>query len=178
MGSEFQDILMFYNIQSASTTSKNPQANTVCEHMHQTVANILQTLRHSTKPRSESQTNELIDKALAMAIYVMRAMVHTTLGTSPGTIVIGRDMFLNIPLVADWHILKKKRKHLINYGLRRENHKQRRWDYKVVQKVVKRIYDPTKIGKRHTGPYLISQTHVNGTVTVKLRPSITKQLNI
>ena len=65
-----------------------------------------------------------MDKALAMAMYAMRATVHTTLGTSPGAIVFSRDMFLNIPLVADWHMLTKKREHLINYNLARENKKR------------------------------------------------------
>ena len=44
LGAEFQDLLAFYDIRSASTTSKNPQANAVCERMHQTVANVLRTL--------------------------------------------------------------------------------------------------------------------------------------
>ena len=171
-------MILFYEIQIANTTSKNPQANAVCERMHQTVANVLRTLLHGKRVTTETQANDIMDEALAMAMYAMRATVHTTLGTSPGAIVFSRDMFLNIPLVADWHMLTKKREHLINYNLRRENKKRRRWDYEVGQDVLKKIHDPTKLGKRHTGPFKISQVHCNGTVSVELRPGITERLNI
>ena len=83
-----------HEIRSANTTSKNPQANAVCERMHQTVANILRTLLHGHKLKSESQANDMIDEALALAMYAMRSTVHTTLGSSPGSIVFSRDMFL------------------------------------------------------------------------------------
>ena len=68
LGAKFQDLLAFYDIRSASTTSKNPQANAVCERMHQTVANVLQTLLHGNRPASETHANEIMDEALAMAM--------------------------------------------------------------------------------------------------------------
>ena len=146
--------------------------------MHQTVANILRTLLHGTRVQNESHANEIMDEALAMAMYALRATVHTTLGTSPGSIIFSRDMFLNIPLVADWHMLTKRREHLINYNLRRENQKRRRWDYAVGQEVLKKIHDPTKLGKQTAGPFEIKQVHVNGTVTMELRPGVTERINI
>ena len=38
--------------------------------------------------------------------------------------------------------------------------------------------NPEKLGMRTTGPYTILQTHVNGTVTIELRPGISERLNI
>ena len=146
--------------------------------MHQTVANILRTLLHERKPRNETHANQIIDEALALAMYAMRATVHTTLGSSPGSLVFSRDMFLNIPLVADWHMVTKRREHLINQNLRRENRKRQRWDYQVGQQVLKRVHDPTKLGKRTAGPFEIKQVHVNGTVTMELRPGVTERINI
>ena len=178
IGQEFQALLRDHEIRSANTTSKNSQANAVCERMHQTVANILRTLLHGHKLKSESQANDMIDEALALAMYAMRSTVHTTLGSSPGSIVFSRDMFLNIPLVADWHMLTKRREHLINYNLMRENKKRRRWDYEPGQKVLKKIHDPTKLGKRHKGPFKILKTHVNETVTIELRNDVTERINI
>ena len=72
IGQEFQAVLRDHEIRSANTTSKNPQANAVCERMHQTVANILRTLLHGHKLKSESQANDIIDEALALAMYAMR----------------------------------------------------------------------------------------------------------
>ena len=43
MGFEFQRKLQQHGIQDTATTSCNPQANSICERMHQTVANVLQT---------------------------------------------------------------------------------------------------------------------------------------
>ncbi len=46
-GLEYQTLLQNCHIKDACTTSaKNPQANAICERMHQTVCNILRTLLH------------------------------------------------------------------------------------------------------------------------------------
>ncbi len=55
----------------------------------------------------------------------MRAGVHTTLGSSPGSLVFNRDMFLNLPLIADWHAINQKQEHLIHKNLLREKQKRR-----------------------------------------------------
>ena len=48
---------------------------------------------------------DLIDQALATAIHSMRVNVTTTLKGSPGSLVFVRDMFLDIPLIADWKMI-------------------------------------------------------------------------
>jgi hypothetical protein len=55
-------------------------------------------------------------------------------------------MFLNIPLIADWHAITKRREHLVNENLMRENRKRRRHDYAIDQQVLKKWYKPTKLG--------------------------------
>ncbi len=37
---------------------------------------------------------------------------------------------------------------------------------------------PCKLGKRTSGPYNVLQTHVNGTLTIELRPGISERLNV
>ena len=74
--------------------------------------------------------------------------MHTTLGSSPGSLVFNRDMYLNIPLLADWHAITTKREHVINTNLMHENKKRRRFDYQVNNKVLKKVHDPTKLGIR------------------------------
>jgi hypothetical protein len=70
--------------------------------MHQTVGNTLRTLLHGEPPQDVTKAKDFIDEALSTAMHAMRTGVHTTLGSSPaGSLVFNRDMFLNIPLIAD-----------------------------------------------------------------------------
>ena len=113
----FQDLLKRSSQTDVPTTSYNPQANSVCKQMHQTVGNVLRTLVHEDHPRSTGVAKDLADKALSIAQHAMSCSVHTTLGSSPGLLVFNRDMFLNIPLVADWHLITTRREQLVNENL-------------------------------------------------------------
>jgi hypothetical protein len=50
-----------------------------------------------------ASTKEYIDEALSIAMHAMKAAIHSTLGRSLGSLTFNRGMFLNIPLIADWH---------------------------------------------------------------------------
>ena len=177
-GIEFQTLLEKCHIKDACTSAKNPQSNAICERMHQTVGNVLRTLLHGEPPQNIANAKDYVDEALSIAMHAMRVGIHSTMGSSPGNLVFNRDMFLNIPLIADWHAITLKREHLINENLMRENQKRRRYDYTPQQKILKKTWKPRKLGIRTTGPYTILQTHVNGTVTIELRPGISERLNI
>jgi len=146
--------------------------------MHQTVGNVLRTLLHGEPPEGITSAKDFMDEALSTAMHAMRTGVHTTLGSSPGSLIFNRDMFLNIPLIADWHAITQKREHLINENLIRENSKRRRYDYAVDQQVLKMRHNPHKLGHRAAGPYKVLQTHVNGTLTIELKPGISERINI
>ena len=145
--------------------------------MHQTVGNVLRTLLHVNPPATTGEAKKLVDEALSTAMHAMRSCIHTTLGGSPGSLVFNRDMFLNIPFIADWNTITQKREQLVNENLRRANKKRRQYDYAPNQKVLKKLHDPTKLGQRTSGPYNIEQVHVNGTITIELRPGVTEQIN-
>jgi hypothetical protein len=87
-------------------------------------------------------------------------------------------MFLNIPLIADWHAITQKREHLIHENLMRENKKRRGFDYAPNKGFLRKKWKPRKLDERTSGPYEIVQTHVNGTVTIQLRPGLTERINI
>jgi transposase InsO family protein len=72
-GWAFQDMLERHFIQRCPTTAKNPQANAICEQMHQSVGNSLRVLRQWTPPAGINDANMLVDTALANAIYATRA---------------------------------------------------------------------------------------------------------
>ncbi len=85
--------------------------------MHQTVGNVLRTLLHGEPPQNIADAKVFVDKALSIAMHAMRAGIHSTLGSSPGSLVFNRDMFLNIPLIANQHAITQKREHLIHEKL-------------------------------------------------------------
>jgi len=87
VGSEFQFLLQSCRIKDAPTSSKNPQANAICERMHQTVGNILRTLLHGEPPQDVTRAKDFIDEALSIAMHALHTGVHTTLGSSPGSLV-------------------------------------------------------------------------------------------
>eukprot|EP00804_Cyclotella_cryptica_P018077 CCRYP_017618-RF/>CCRYP_017618-RF protein AED:0.32 eAED:0.31 QI:0/0/0/1/0/0/2/0/448 len=178
IGSSFQWLLELFSIKDVCSTSKNPQSNAVCERMHQTVGNVLRTLVHSNPPQNMTQARDIIDDALATAMHAMRTTVATTLGSAPGALAFSRDMFLNVPLIADWQAIARVREHHVNENLRRANRKRCHYDYAPGQQVLKKVHNPTKLGVRTEGPYTIERVHVNGNLTIQLRDGITERINI
>jgi hypothetical protein len=146
--------------------------------MHQTVGNILRTLLHGEPPPDMASTKEYINEALSIDMHAMRAAIHSTMGSSPGSLAFNRDMFLNIPLIADWHMITQSQEHLINENLIRENQKRCHYNYAPQQRVLKKKRKPCKLGERTSGPHRVLQTHVNGTLTIKLRSGISERLRI
>ena len=148
--------------------------------MHQTVGNVLRTVLHSMDrpPKDLTVARDLIDDALATAAHSMRTNVCTTLKSSPGALVYARDMFLNVPLMADWQMIASKRQQLVNESLRKANAKRRSYDYAVGNKVLKKIWKPTKLGKRTEGPFDVARVHTNGNVTLQLNSAVTERVNI
>ena len=178
VGPAFSMLMQRCGIKDVNTTAKNPTANSICERMHQTVGNVLRTLLHGEPPRNISKAREFIDEALSIAMHAMRSGVHSTLGSSPGNLVFNRDMFLNIPLIADWEAITKKREHLVNENLMRENRRRRQYDYQPNQLVLKKNHNPRKLGERTSGPYTISKVHTNGTVTLQISEDLSERINI
>ncbi len=113
-----------------------------------------------------------------IAMHGMRAGVHSTLGSSPGNHIFNRDMFLNIPLIADWHAITQKREHLIHENLIQENQKRRWYNYLPEQLVLKKHWEQCKLDARTSEPYRVLQTQVNSTRTIELRLGVSERLNI
>ncbi len=80
-------------------------------------------------PQDMASSKEYLDEALSIAMHAMRAGIHSTLASSPGSLTINRDMFLNIPLIVDWHTITQRQDHLINENLKRENQKHCQYNY-------------------------------------------------
>ena len=178
IGDGFQRVLRRNGIKPAATTVKNPQANAVCERMHQTVANMLRPLLRARPPQNHEQAADVVDSALATAARATRIALHRQLQISPGALVYQRDMLLNIPLLADIQTIRDRRQVLIDEQLRQENMRRRSHDYAVGERVLVVAYKPTKLGSRTMGPYTIERVHANGTVTIRRAPTVQERINI
>ncbi len=178
IGSTFQWLFVSFDIKDVQSASKNPQSNLICERMHQTVGNVLRVLLYSNPPQNMTQARNIVDQALATAMHAMQVTTASTLGSMPGALAFSRNMSLNVPLIADWDTTAQHRKQYVNDNLCRANRKRRQYDYAPGQKVLKKVHDPAKLGVRTTCPYNIKQTHVNGMLTIELRPGITERINI
>jgi hypothetical protein len=178
IGHEFQTMLDEYNIIHRPTTVKNPQANAICERLHQTVANALRPLIHAHPPQDMNDVALIIDTALNTAAYSARAAIHTTMKISPGALVFHRDMILDIPIIADLQLLQQQRQALIDRNLMRANRKRISHDYQPGNEVLLLTYKPNKLEPRATGPFTIHSVHTNGTVTVNRNPYVRERFNI
>jgi transposase InsO family protein len=167
---EFQDVLRYYGIKDAPTTSKNPQANSIIERVHLTMGNmlralVLETRNHNQQPLP-ADLNDYIDTALSCTKQAINATVHSTTKESPGAFVFQRDMILPIQSFANWELARKSRSEMINKNLLRENSRRRPFDWQPGMEVLvnnKR----NKMDAKYIGPFPITSVHTNGNVTIQ-----------
>ena len=178
IGWEFQRLLTQCGVEDKPTTSRNPQANAICERLHQTVANILRTIIIDNPPQHIDQATSAMDHALSTAMHVTRCATSRTLGISPGALVFQRDMFLDLPIVADLVQIQRKRQIMIDENLIRQNNKRRDFNYTVGQEVLIKTVNPSKLEPRAHGPYRIERVYTNGTIDVLRRENVIERINI
>ncbi len=76
-----------------------------------------------------TQARDIIDDALATAMHAMQTTVATSLGSMSGALAFAWDMFLNVPLIADWQVIARTPEHHVNENLWCANRKQHQYDY-------------------------------------------------
>jgi hypothetical protein len=116
-GASFQSTLIINGmLKPCPKTVKNPQANAICERVHQTVANAIRAEILSTPPVNVGSAIEMIGTILASASYAVRLTIHKTFGISPGAWAFGRDMLLPT-IVTDLATICAKRQTIIDENL-------------------------------------------------------------
>ena len=85
-------------------TTRNPQANAIAECSHQTLASSCRTFELEDNHMDEMDPWAGI---LSAAAFAMRSTFHTTLNATPGQLVFGWDMILNIAHQADWQAIRQ-----------------------------------------------------------------------
>ena len=86
-----------------------------------------------------AQTRELIDQALEQAIRATRNTVMTNLVSTKGSLYFSRDMFSNIPLIADQQEIAQHCEQRINENILRANMKRIQFEYAPGQKFLKKL---------------------------------------
>lgn len=77
----------------------------ICKRMHQTVGNILWTMQSMQLPKDIKGPEQMIETCTA---------IHGALKASPGLLTFGRDMILDIPLLADWKYIQDNCQQIID----------------------------------------------------------------
>jgi len=111
-------------------------------------------------------------------MYATRIQTNRSLGVSPGSLVYGRDLFIDLPLIADIVSIRDRRQVRIDKNLVRENDKRRMWNYQVGDEVLIKTVNPSKLEPRAHGLYVIQQVFVNGIVLVNRNPQVVERINI
>ena len=174
MGNEFKEmIILDYGIKRKPITVRNPQSNSMIERIHQVIANIVRTFELETNYLDQDNPWKGILSATAFAI---RSTYHTTLQKSPGQLVFGRDMILNIQHIANWEIIKKRKHRRINKNNKYENRKRISYNYKIGDKVLLKRGTENKYETPYAGPFAILRVNDNGTVYLQME-NITDTVN-
>ena len=119
IGHEFQQMIKEdYGIKAKPITVRNPQANAIVERVHQTIGNMIKTFQLEDNYLDEDDPWAGILSATAFAV---RSTYHTTLQATPGQLVFGRDMILNIQHTANWKAIKDRKQQIIKKNNLREN---------------------------------------------------------
>ena len=73
---------------------------------------------------------------LSTVAFAVRSTLNSTMKKTPGQLVFGRDMILNIQHQADWEYIKQRKQNKINENNRRENSKRKSHTYTVGDNVL------------------------------------------
>ena len=146
--------------------------------MHQTIGNSLRVLATMNHPFNIAHAEQLVDTAIANAVYAHRCTYHGTINTTPGALAFHRDMILDLPLQADLQLIQQRRQQLIDTELVKANRKRFAYDYQPNDEVLKLRYKPGKLESRTDGPYRVLRVHTNGTLTIRISPYITERISI
>ena len=170
VGNEWDFMLMNWGLSRGRISSHTPTANAVIETTHKTMGQVLRTLFAQANPRTMVEMDKIVDQSLAITLRACRCAANTSLqGLAPGALVFGRDMHLNIPIVADIIAISENKQVQTDLRLMRENQRRTRHEYAVGQQVLvnNHFSSSDKMRPAWVGPFPILRVHTNGTVTIQ-----------
>ncbi|KAE8983069.1 hypothetical protein PR001_g23554 [Phytophthora rubi] len=99
-GEEFQVLLRSMAIKAKPISTKNPQANAICERVHFEISNII---------RARPDLSNQLEVVLDYAAHAIRASYHSVLRASPAQLLFGEDMITRQLHFANWSFFSKQR---------------------------------------------------------------------
>ena len=106
------------------------------------------------------------EKKLLLLRYGVHTTHHTVLQSTPGQMVFGCDMMLNIPFIAIWGAIRRRKQQLIKKNNQIENKNCQLHTCRVRKKVL--VHDKTvnKYEEPYKGTYTITNVCTNGNFTI------------
>jgi len=163
----FDTLCDSYGIKHKPTTIKNPQANAICERVHQVLGTMMRTseidMANSVEPAD-------IDTFIDNAAWAIRSTYHSTvLKASPGAAIFGQDMLYDIPFVDDWKQIGDYRQHQTDRSNKHENSTRDDYGYKVGDEILIRkdgiLRKAESIWRKY--PWTIMTVDTNGTIRIQ-----------
>ena len=155
-----------YGLQKKLITTRNPQANSIVERVHQTVHNMIRGFQ--IRDKDDLDPIWEFEGILGAVRRGVNSAIHTTLRATPSQLVFGRDAILNVSFQADWEYIKERKQRLILQNNKRENatrveHRYRQGDRVMI------LQDPNRKhgADFYRGPYTVSKVNDNGTVQLR-----------
>jgi hypothetical protein len=168
IGSEFQRLIKEEcDIEAKPSSKRNPQSDAILERTHQTIGDMLHTFEAENKPTDKSDPWSGI---LSAAAWAVRSACQTTLQSTPGQSVFGRDMIWDAAHVADWQHVEQREQTSIDKNNKRENAKQIDHDHAVGNSILKIKASALKMEQPREGPFNVIRAHADGTVTMQKGP--------
>jgi hypothetical protein len=100
--------------------------------------------------------------------FVLRSTYHTTLQATPGQLVFGRDMVLNVQHLTDWTAIKAHKQQIIHKNSQIESLKCIPHHYQIGDLVMFENNRANKYEQPYSRQYHMIQVNTNGTVHLKI----------
>ena len=172
---DFQPLVKDFSVKETCTSIKNPQSNAILERIHQVVGSMLKT-----KDLVNIKFDELDmwNPILASVAYAIRCRNHSTLNATPGQLIFGRDMLLDLKFDPNYKQMWSQKQKRILYNNARENSKRISHDYKVGKYAyILKDGQYRKLEGDKKGPFRITEVFSNGTVRLQ-KGFVNERLNI
>ena len=155
-----------YGINLKVITTRNPQANGICERVNGKISEMIRTF--NIQQRDDLDPRWGFEGILSAVRRGVNATVHTTLRATPTQLVFGRDAMLNVSFEADWQYIKERKQKRILQNNKAENKTRMDYTFSVGDKVGIKQDPNRKHGKPHNkGPYTVTKVNDNGTVQLR-----------
>jgi hypothetical protein len=83
----------------------------ICKRAHQTLGNLIRSFQLQDKPYYD--LDDPWEGILTTIAFALRSMYHMTLQVTPGQLIFGRDMVLNVQHLTDWTAIKVCKQQII-----------------------------------------------------------------